>query len=330
MVDLLQDIPKTDPLAIPDQRAVIDRILEENQDLPGAVMVVLGELQSTIGFISPAMQIYVANRMRVPRQRVHGVVSFYSFFTTTAARQAYGEILHGHGLLRRRHAAAYRESQTGAGHRARPHHRGRHDHAGSLPLCGRLQPGAGGGDRRRLVRPRQAQQVAADFAKAAGDSQTHATTKSSLQPCENSPCTSWISPKTASLPAPSGSRSTSTKTPRTTGSASASRTTGEAWMRRWRRAWSTHSSPAARPARSAWASRCSRLRLRPAMVPVYHIDARKRHARRSRFPTQPHRPHAAGRSGRHAAHAGCRLPGDPLVFHVHYRVDRCSNLFELR
>ncbi len=28
------------------------------------------------------MQIYVANRMHVPRQRVHGVVSFYSFFTT--------------------------------------------------------------------------------------------------------------------------------------------------------------------------------------------------------------------------------------------------------
>jgi len=82
MLDLLQDIPKTDPLAIPDQRAVIDRILEENKDLPGAVMVVLGELQSTIGFISPAMQIYVANRMHVPRQRVHGVVSFYSFFTT--------------------------------------------------------------------------------------------------------------------------------------------------------------------------------------------------------------------------------------------------------
>jgi len=82
MINLLDNIPPTDPLAIPDQRAQIDQILEDNQDRPGAAMVVLGELQGQIGFISEPMQSYVAQRLHLPMSQVHGVVSFYSFFTT--------------------------------------------------------------------------------------------------------------------------------------------------------------------------------------------------------------------------------------------------------
>ena len=66
-----------------DQKAIMDRILEENKDKSGAVMVVLNELQSQIGFVSEAMQIYVAQSMHIPVSTIHGVVSFYSFFTTT-------------------------------------------------------------------------------------------------------------------------------------------------------------------------------------------------------------------------------------------------------
>jgi len=75
--------PKNEPLGIPDKKAVIDTIIEQYKDLPGATMVVLNELQSAIGFISESMQEYVAERLHVPYSRVHGVVSFYSFFTTT-------------------------------------------------------------------------------------------------------------------------------------------------------------------------------------------------------------------------------------------------------
>jgi NADH:ubiquinone oxidoreductase subunit E len=82
MAQTVHDNPKNDPVAVPEQKALIDRILAENKDLPGAVMVVLNELQAQIGFVSPAMQAYVAQQMRVPLQQVHGVVSFYSFFTT--------------------------------------------------------------------------------------------------------------------------------------------------------------------------------------------------------------------------------------------------------
>lgn len=76
-------IPENDPLAMPEKKALIDEILEKNKNIPGATMVVLNELQNRIGFVSPSMQRYVAQFLRIPVSAVHGVVSFYSFFTTT-------------------------------------------------------------------------------------------------------------------------------------------------------------------------------------------------------------------------------------------------------
>ncbi|MEW5960310.1 MAG: NAD(P)H-dependent oxidoreductase subunit E [Chloroflexota bacterium] len=83
MRNVLENIPETDPLAIPDHRALIDQILTKNKEVRGATMVVLNELQSRFGFISTPMQAYVAQQLRVPMSEVNGVVSFYSFFTTT-------------------------------------------------------------------------------------------------------------------------------------------------------------------------------------------------------------------------------------------------------
>jgi len=76
-------IKKNDPLSDPVRRSMIDQIIDQNKEKPGATMVVLNEVQSAIGFITPEMQQYVAARLQVPVSRVHGVVSFYSFFTTT-------------------------------------------------------------------------------------------------------------------------------------------------------------------------------------------------------------------------------------------------------
>lgn len=72
-----------DPLDDPEKKAIIDQILEENADLNGATMVVLNLIQEKIGYISKPMQGYVAEKLGVPISKVHGVVSFYSFFTTT-------------------------------------------------------------------------------------------------------------------------------------------------------------------------------------------------------------------------------------------------------
>jgi len=74
---------KNNPLLIPEKKALIDKIIDENSSRPGATMVVLNELQSAIGFVSEELQQYAAQRLKVPVSRVHGVVSFYSFFTTS-------------------------------------------------------------------------------------------------------------------------------------------------------------------------------------------------------------------------------------------------------
>ena len=71
-----------DPVVVPEKRAVMDQIIAENKSRLGAMMVILNELQSQIGFVSEPMQTYVAKQLRVPICSVHGVVTFYSFFTT--------------------------------------------------------------------------------------------------------------------------------------------------------------------------------------------------------------------------------------------------------
>ena len=71
-----------DPLDNPRMKQIIDDTISQYGEQNGALMVVLNHLQSKIGFISKPMQAYVADKMRVPVSKVHGVVSFYSFFTT--------------------------------------------------------------------------------------------------------------------------------------------------------------------------------------------------------------------------------------------------------
>jgi NADH:ubiquinone oxidoreductase subunit E len=82
MANKVNTIISDDPLIIPEQKAVIDQVLEENCRKPGATMVVLSELQNKIGFISEPLQAYVAEKLEIPQSSVHGVVTFYSFFST--------------------------------------------------------------------------------------------------------------------------------------------------------------------------------------------------------------------------------------------------------
>jgi NADH:ubiquinone oxidoreductase subunit E len=82
MAKYLKNIPENDPLLIPEQRKIIDDIILENKDKPGAAMVVLGEVQSRIGWVSEATQAYLADQLEIPVSTIHGVVTFYSFFTT--------------------------------------------------------------------------------------------------------------------------------------------------------------------------------------------------------------------------------------------------------
>jgi NADH-quinone oxidoreductase subunit E len=78
----LKDIPENDPLKRAEQKIIIDQAIAENQERPGAVMLVLNEVQAKIGHVSPFMQAYIARSLKVPLGQVHGVVTFYSFFKT--------------------------------------------------------------------------------------------------------------------------------------------------------------------------------------------------------------------------------------------------------
>ena len=82
MTKLLKEIPINDPLNIAEQKTVIDQAIAENKERPGAVMLVLNEVQGKIGHVSPSMQAYIAQNLNLPLGQVHGVVTFYSFFKT--------------------------------------------------------------------------------------------------------------------------------------------------------------------------------------------------------------------------------------------------------
>jgi NADH-quinone oxidoreductase subunit E len=72
---------QTEALISADQKAIMDEIIQKNLDIPGSTMVVLNSIQEKLGYISKDMEAYVAGEMNVPLSVVHGIVTFYSFFT---------------------------------------------------------------------------------------------------------------------------------------------------------------------------------------------------------------------------------------------------------
>jgi len=56
----------------------IDQVKEE----PGVLINVLHKAQELFGYLSEELQQHVADKLGVPLSQVHGVVTFYNFFTT--------------------------------------------------------------------------------------------------------------------------------------------------------------------------------------------------------------------------------------------------------
>jgi NADH:ubiquinone oxidoreductase subunit E/ActR/RegA family two-component response regulator len=59
----------------------LDDIILKYKNKPGSLIPVLQEAQELIGYLPPIVQRHVARGLKVPVSEVHGVVSFYSFFT---------------------------------------------------------------------------------------------------------------------------------------------------------------------------------------------------------------------------------------------------------
>ncbi|GBE01950.1 NADP-reducing hydrogenase subunit HndA [bacterium BMS3Bbin06] len=59
----------------------IMKVIDKNRNKPGALIPVLQQTQEIVGYLPPPVQRIIARELNIPVSQVHGVVSFYSFFT---------------------------------------------------------------------------------------------------------------------------------------------------------------------------------------------------------------------------------------------------------
>jgi len=75
---------QTDPEEFSGEKmAAVDAVINNNRLKPGALIPVLEEVQEILSYIPKSIQKKVALGLGVPLSEVWGVVTFYSFFTTT-------------------------------------------------------------------------------------------------------------------------------------------------------------------------------------------------------------------------------------------------------
>lgn len=72
--------PGADEQAMYDQVA---QVIETYKDKEGSLIMVLHAAQQIFGYLPMELQKFIADRMDIPLSEVYGVVSFYSFFSTT-------------------------------------------------------------------------------------------------------------------------------------------------------------------------------------------------------------------------------------------------------
>ncbi|MFP4201006.1 MAG: NAD(P)H-dependent oxidoreductase subunit E [Bacillota bacterium] len=70
-------------MAVTLDTSKLDPIIEKYRDVPGNLIPVLHEIQNAVGYLPPEVQSYVSRQLKVPLSTVHGVVTFYSFFSST-------------------------------------------------------------------------------------------------------------------------------------------------------------------------------------------------------------------------------------------------------
>lgn len=65
----------------------LDEVIKAHQGKPGALIAVLHQAQLLFGYIPEEAQIRIAEGLGVPLSEVYGVVTFYSFFSTSPKGQ---------------------------------------------------------------------------------------------------------------------------------------------------------------------------------------------------------------------------------------------------
>lgn len=64
-----------------DKARQLNSLIKKHKKKPGSLIPVLQQAQELIGYLPPSVQRHIAKGLNIPVSEVHGVVSFYSFFT---------------------------------------------------------------------------------------------------------------------------------------------------------------------------------------------------------------------------------------------------------
>lgn len=70
-----------DPEFNASQLKAVDEIIRRNRAKPGSLIPVLEDVQDLLGYLPKSIQIKVSRGLGIALSEVHGVVTFYSFFT---------------------------------------------------------------------------------------------------------------------------------------------------------------------------------------------------------------------------------------------------------
>ena len=68
----------------PAARGAVDRAVRAHKDTAGPLIPVLHAVQNDLGYVPPAAVPVIAEGLNLSRAEVHGVISFYHYFRTTA------------------------------------------------------------------------------------------------------------------------------------------------------------------------------------------------------------------------------------------------------
>jgi NADH-quinone oxidoreductase subunit E len=61
----------------------LDDIISNNGNPKGSLIEVLHRAQETFGYLPKCVQLHIAKKMKIPVNQVHGIVTFYNYFTET-------------------------------------------------------------------------------------------------------------------------------------------------------------------------------------------------------------------------------------------------------
>ncbi len=65
-----------------EQMQQVDKLIEASGTNPSGLIPLLEKTQGILGYLPPSIQQYISEKTKISANRIYGVVTFYSYFTT--------------------------------------------------------------------------------------------------------------------------------------------------------------------------------------------------------------------------------------------------------